>query len=262
MKNKLSVTLVQSDIVWENKHVNISNLEQTISTLSQTDLIVLPEMFSTGFSMDVENCAEPMNGLVVNWMKTMASQFRTSIVGSLMVEENKLIFNRMLFISPGGNVSFYDKRHLFRMGEENAHFTPGNKRKIVTYDNWRCNLLVCYDLRFPVWSRNKSDYDLLIYCANWPESRREVWLKLLLARAIENQCYVAAVNRIGKDGKGLNHSGDSVLIDPKGNIIVQAKKNDSCTISADMDYLQLEKFRSDFPAWMDADNFEIDPQNI
>ncbi len=257
MKNRLTTTLVQTDIFWENKQENLRNLEKIFSTLPQTNLVVLPEMFSTGFSMDVKKNAESMNGLVINWMKAMARQFCTTIVGSVMIEENKHIFNRMLFISPDGEVSFYDKRHLFRMGEENSHFTPGNKRTIVTYHGWRCNLMVCYDLRFPVWSRNKNDYDLLVYCANWPESRREVWLKLLLARAIENQCYVAAVNRVGKDGNGLNHTGDSVLIDPRGNIMVQATKNDACTISADLDYLKLEKFRSDFPVWMDTDNFEI-----
>jgi omega-amidase len=256
--NNLSVALVQTDIVWENIDENLEfYTKKILSIKNDVDLIVLPEMFTTGFSMKPESLAETMSDKGVNWMQEMSEKANANICGSLIIEEYGKYINRFLNCSPDGNISYYDKRHLFRMGNEHEHYIAGNKRLIYKIGDWRIHALVCYDLRFPVWSRNKNEYDVLIYVANWPESRREVWKKLLMARAIENQCFVIGVNRIGKDGTGITYSGDSMLIDPRGNVTVKAKDYNEEIIYSELSLSELIDFRNKFPVMLDADDFEI-----
>lgn len=256
---KLKVALYQSDIIWEDIAKNIEAYSLKIKSLEEAvDIIILPEMFTTGFSMHPERLAETMNGKGINWMKETAKEMNTSICGSLIIQENKKYVNRYLHIFPNGEIEFYDKRHLFRMGNEHEHYNSGSKRLIYNLNDWRVHALVCYDLRFPVWSRNRNEYDLLIYVANWPESRREVWKKLLMARAIENQCYVIGVNRVGKDGTGITYSGDSMVIDPRGNPIVKSQDYQEEIITTEISLEELDEFREKFPVMLDADDFEID----
>jgi predicted amidohydrolase len=224
---------------------------------TETDLALLPEMFSTGFSMNVEKCAEPADGETVRWMKEQSATLQATLAGSMMIRENNQFFNRFLFVHPDGKIDFYNKRHLFSMGGENIHFSPGQERKIIRIKSFRILPQVCYDLRFPVFSRNRGDYDLLVNCANWPAPRREVWQTLLKARAIENQAYVAGVNRTGTDANGINYSGDSCIIDPKGKPMVVAVTKSEQIISAKLSKGSLERFRSNFPALADADDFEM-----
>src|SRR3972149_5147564 len=219
--DKLKVTLFQVDIKWEKQNENLKKYDRLFSQLdAETDLVVLPELFATGFTMNVINQWESTDGNTVNWLIKKAKANNALILGSVIIKENNNYFNRLLAVFPDGDIQYYDKRHLFRMGEEHIHYTTGSKKLFITYKEWKIFPLICYDLRFPVWSRNvNNEYDLLVYIANWPEKRREHWLKLLFARAIENQSYVIGVNRIGKDGRGVGYSGDSIVIDPKGEII-------------------------------------------
>ena len=212
----LKITLLQSDIVWEKPMDNIRNFSQMLSALKTSDLIVLPEMFTTGFSMQPELLKEKMDGPSVQWMKNIAGEKGAAVTGSLIIEEEGRIFNRCVWVFPNGRITHYDKRHLFSMGSEHQHYSAGDKKLVVEYKNWRICPLVCYDLRFPVWSRNLENYDVLIYVANWPANRHHVWKNLLVARAIENQSYCLGVNRIGKDDAGLNYDGDSAFVDPLG----------------------------------------------
>lgn len=257
MKN-LRITIVQSDLVWENISQNLQNHYNLIKDLKhKTDLIVLPEMFTTGFSLNVEQFAQNMQSETVKWMKNTAKELSVALTGSFMCEENNRYFNRQLFVYPDGKFDFYDKRHLFRMGDEQKIFTRGEKQVIVKYKDWRINLLTCYDLRFPVWSRNKNNYDLAIYVANWPDSRKNVWKTLLSARAIENQIYVVGVNRVGVDGMNLNYSGNSTVIDAKGNSIIETEEYKSEIKTVEISLDELESFRKTFPVLLDGDDFEI-----
>lgn len=256
-KEKITVSLIQYNIKWEDKLFNLSRLDTIFNTISKTDLIVLPEMFATGFTMNIKDTTESMDGLTVRWMQKNAQTKNAAIAGSLIISENGQTFNRLVVALPDGKLFSYDKRHLFRMGEEHLYFSRGNRRAIVDYMEWKINALVCYDLRFPVWSRNLNDYDLLIYIANWPAARRNVWLKLLQARAIENQCYVVGVNRIGFDGNKLAHCGDSLCVDYKGNILTCALQDTEMIIYAELDLIALHQFRNSFPVWKDTDTFEI-----
>ncbi|MDD2797528.1 MAG: amidohydrolase [Bacteroidales bacterium] len=256
--DKLRVTLVQYDIQWETPLKNLEKLNAKLQDLKgQSDLAVLPEMFSTGFSMNPEEFAEEMTGSTMNRLKYLSSAYDIALVGSFMVKEGDQFFNRGFFVEPTGQISIYDKRHLFRMGDEPKHYTAGNQKKIVQYKGWNINLLVCYDLRFPVWARNRNnEYDLLIYVANWPAARAKVWDILLSARAIENMCYVCGVNRLGVDGLGIKYSGNSRLINPRGDdVLALAEKETEETIEISL--IELQNLRQKFPVWKDADIFDV-----
>ena len=254
--SQLHITLVQPDIVWEDKSANLQQYEHMIAGIKgDKHIVVLPEMFSTGFSMDAERMAEPMNGPTVTWMATMAVKHRCIITGSLIISEEGNYYNRMLWVQPDGSIGCYDKRHLFAYAGEDKHYTSGEKRLIAQVNGWRINVMVCYDLRFPVWARNQGEeYDVLLYVANWPEPRSLAWQTLLQARAIENQCYVAGINRVGTDGKGFKYAGESSVFGPLGETIWQAGNEVICkTVTADKE--TLIKVRSTFPFLNDADKF-------
>jgi predicted amidohydrolase len=224
----------------------------------ETDIIILPEMYLTGFSMNTDRVAQEMDGEGVRWMKSKAIEKNTTVIGTLAIKETDKVYNRLFVVDPNGEFVWYDKRHLFRMGEENKFYDSGNSKILVQVKNWKIMPLVCYDLRFPVWSRNVNcTYDLLIYVANWPESRRDAYLTLLKARAIENLCYVAGVNRTGTDGNGLDYAGDSVIIDPKGNVIADLPQKKSGIVNLKISLGDLESYRKKFPAYLDADEFTI-----
>lgn len=255
---ELRVTLLQYDIAWEDKSKNISYISTIVSQIGQqTDLVILPEMFSTGFSLNAESMAESTDGETICCLKKLALDYDIAICGSLIIKENTKHYNRAFFISPT-HLHFYDKRHLFRMGQEAEIYTAGTKKTIIDYKGFSINLLICYDLRFPVWSRNvANEYDLLIYVANWPESRKMVWRTLLPARAIENMSFVCGVNRVGKDNMGLSHSGNSMLVNSRGQIVTELPDNipHTATITINKDILIND--RNHFPVWKDADNFDL-----
>jgi omega-amidase len=260
----LKITLVQSDLHWEDIEANLAMFEEKIWQIGNTtDVIVLPEMFTTGFTMNTKH-AEMMNMRTFKWMKQMADQTGALILGSYIVSVHDRFFNRLLWMEPGGHFKTYDKRHLFRMASEHKTFSSGESLLIGTWKGWRICPLVCYDLRFPVWSRNKWDfntsklaYDLAIYVANWPTARIDAWNTLLRARAIENLSYVVGVNRIGQDGNGIEYNGNSAVISPKGEAIYT---NEGMEISRTLELSanSLHAFRDRFPTYMDADEFNIE----
>lgn len=253
----LRTFLIQAELAWEQPESNMLRLEQYIHPLSgNADLILLPEMFNSGFTMRPESVAEPMDGPTMQWMRRMASATDAVVTGSLVIERDGHYHNRLVWMRPDGDYRYYDKRHLFGLAGENSHYVPGNQRCIFEWRGWRIFPLICYDLRFPVWSRRSEhfDYDLLLYVANWPERRREAWQRLLPARAIENQCYVAAVNRIGPDGNGITHAGDSILLDYMGAPIV-SPMDAAGGFGQTLDLEKLRSYRKDFPFWQDADGF-------
>ena len=255
MKN-LTVTIIQSDLQWENKKANLQAFAEKIkSAPSVTDLIILPEMFTTGFSMKPETLAETMDGQTVRWMRQQAKSKGCAITGSFMCEEKGKYYNRLVWMNKDGSFKTYDKRHLFSMGDENNHYTAGTKRVTVTLNGWKICPLICYDLRFPVWSRNTktNPYDLLLYIASWPAIRRQPWEILLRARAIENQCFVAGVNRIGPDGNGIAHNGLSAVINPKGKTICKTKNKQEDLQTVTLIREELDTFRDKFPVLNDAD---------
>jgi omega-amidase len=256
--DQLYITLIQPDIVWENKTANLQQYETMIAGITGTkQVVVLPEMFSTGFSMAPERLAEPMEGDSVAWMANMAHKYRCILTGSLIIEEDGKYYNRMLWVQPDGCIGYYDKRHLFAYAHEDKHYTRGETRLIAQVNGWRINLLVCYDLRFPVWARNQGDqYDMLLYVANWPEQRSLAWKTLLQARAIENMCYVAGVNRIGTDPKGNNYTGDSTVFGPLGELIWQ-QSNEAAVHTVILEKTVLEKVRTNLPFLNDADKFML-----
>jgi omega-amidase len=251
----LTVTLVQTDVIWENRIPNLNKIARMLGNLEYTDLIILPEMFSTGFSMNVENLAEDMNGHTLSWMKEMAYSFQAVIAGSLMIREGSDYYNRLVWVMPDRKIRWYDKKHLFSMGEEHLHFTPGTRQVTVEWKGWKIRLLICYDLRFPVWSYNHDDYDLLIYTANWPAARHAVWKSLLTARALENQCWCIGVNRVGEDGMGIGYQGDSAVISAKGEARWMGKEEKVATFSLSLN--ELQSFRQKFPVLKDRDRFVI-----
>lgn len=256
----LKVTIIQSDLHWENKEENLRMFAQKIDAIEEaTDLIVLPEMFTTGFSMQPEKFAEPMTGATLSWLRQKAQKKKCVITASFICEENGNYFNRLVWMKPDGSFSTYDKRHLFSMGDENNHYASGKKKIIEEIKGWKICPLICYDLRFPSWARNSKNnpYDLLIYVANWPERRNHPWKTLLLARAIENQCYVVGLNRVGNDGNQIYHSGDSAVINPKGEVISKTKANDESTETVELSHAELQEFRKQFPVLNDADDFEL-----
>lgn len=258
MANQLKISLLQTDPVWQDIDANMALLNELFNSVPlDTNLVILPEMFLTGFSMDEKRISQKMDGKGVQWLISKAAEKGLTMMGSLAIEDNGSYYNRLLIASPEGLLKSYDKRHLFRMGEEHDHFSPGKELLIANIDGWNVMPLVCYDLRFPVWSRNQNlKYDLLIYVANWPAVRRDAFLSLLKARAIENQCYVAAVNRVGTDGQNISYAGDSVVIDPKG-VFINTLSGSEEIINATISLNELKKFREKFPAYLDADNFII-----
>lgn len=252
--------MIQSHITWEDRDENLGYYGELLRRVSgRTDIAVLPETFTTGFSMDVERLADTMDGPTVGAVKGWASKYRMAVAGSFIVKDGGKYFNRAFFITPEGEEHYYDKRHLFRMAGEDSRFAAGDKRTVVSYKGWNICLQVCYDLRFPVWSRNRgNEYDLLIYVANWPETRKRAWKTLLSARAIENMAYVCGVNRVGIDGKGFVYRGDSMVFSPKGKKLADAGKREEITRTCTLSRADLDELRAKFPAWKDADAFALD----
>lgn len=273
--SSLTITLIQTHLHWEDKKANLDMLQRKIEGIKEkTELVILPEMFTTGFSMKPERLAEKMDGETVQWMKKIAGERKIILTGSVIIEDSsanapdeKKYFNRLIWMLPNGEYGIYDKRHLFAFGEEHKHYSPGNKKLIASVKGWKINLQVCYDLRFPVWARQSPPslerpidgsgmYDLLINVANWPDKRRLAWKTLLRARAIENQCFVVGVNRVGQDGNKIYYNGDSTIIDPLGEIIYHKNMFEdiiTCTLHKEA----ITKIRNEFPFWKDADSFLI-----
>jgi omega-amidase len=271
----LTITTIQSALHWENKTANLEMFEEKIFSIkARTEIVVLPEMFNTGFSMKPELLAEKMDGPTVQWMKRIAAEKKIILTGSLIIEDtdettgNLVFFNRLIWMLPSGQFGVYDKRHAFAFAGEDEHFSTGKKRLIASVNGWKVNLQICYDLRFPVWARQtpalrgerdsgaETEYDILIYVANWPERRNHAWKTLLQARAIENQCYVVGVNRLGMDGNGIYHSGDSMVVDPLGEVLYQ-KMHEEEIFTITLQKEKLEEVRGKFPFWHDADEFMI-----
>ncbi|MBN2776345.1 MAG: amidohydrolase [Bacteroidales bacterium] len=255
--SKLKIAVIQYDIVWENLSENIQRIIEIVKNSERADIYVLPEMFNTGFTNDVASMAENLDGDTISTIKNLAKEQNAAICGSIILNENDNYFNSFLFIKPDGEIVRYDKRHLFKMGGEADMFTKGNERVICNYKDVRFLLQVCYDLRFPVWSRNRNDYDAIIYIANWPASRQEIFKTLLKARAIENQALVIAANRIGTDGNNINYEGGSCFVDAKGVVVNACNQNSEEVIFHNFDLSWQNTFRKDFPAWQDADDFSI-----
>ncbi len=284
----LTITIIQASLHWENITANLRHFEEKIDSIGErTEIVVLPEMFSTGFSMHPQSLAEKMDGPTVAWMKGTAARKRIILTGSLIIEEGGNYFNRLLWVLPSGEYGYYDKRHRFAYAGEDEHYTAGSKRLIASVKGWRINLLVCYDLRFPVWSRQQPaeapsffpgfasnvnpasggtpisatslEYDLIIYVANWPERRSHAWKTLLQARAIENQSYVVGVNRVGEDGNGIYYSGNSMIVDPLGEALWQGSKEEA-VFTYTLEREKLTEIREKLPFWRDADRFSIEPK--
>ena len=272
----LTITTIQTNLVWENKNANLQLLGKKINGLQEkTEIVVLPEMFSTGFSMQPKLFAETMEGETVQWMKEISSSNKIILTGSLIIEENEQFYNRLIWMLPNGEFGYYDKRHLFGLAQEDKYYTAGNKRLIASVKGWKINLQICYDLRFPLWARNRivpieksieeesqtspetrPEFDVLLYVANWPERRSHAWKTLLCARAIENQCYVVGVNRVGVDGNNVSHSGNSLVIDPLGEVLYHmADEEDIFTITLQKEWLN--DVRKKYPFWKDADDFNF-----
>lgn len=274
----LTITTIQTQLHWEDKKANLKMLEEKINSIKEkTEIVVLPEMFSTGFSMQPEKLAETMDGETTQWMKRISGEKKVILTGSFIcqvapstiAQDSGQIayYNRLIWVLPDGQYGYYDKRHRFAFAGEDEKYTAGTKRLIASAKGWKINLLVCYDLRFPVWSRQaplsarrgaggEAEFDALIYVANWPERRSHAWKTLLQARAIENQCYVIGVNRVGNDGNNIYHSGDSMVIDPFGEALYQ-KKDDEDIFTITLDKTHLQAIREKFPFWKDADQFMI-----
>ncbi|MCX6239718.1 MAG: amidohydrolase [Bacteroidia bacterium] len=258
IKDNLRITIAQVDLAWENPGQNRRDLELQIRQLAgKSDLVILPETFTTGFSMHASDLAEPMDGPTIKWLINLSQITSLAIGGSIIIKDNGLYYNRFVFITPNGENFFYDKRHLFSIGGESISFTAGNQRLIVNFLGWRIALYICYDLRFPVWCRNVNDTDLMIFTANWPASRSEVWKTLLKARAIENQVYVTGVNRIGTDGNGISYIGESQFVNYRGEVLTENNISTSGLLSYEISKKELNNFREIFPVANDADRFLI-----
>lgn len=255
----LKITVFQAYLFWENADKNLQNISLKLSSgvREKTDLIVLPEMFNTGFTMRADEMAEEMDGKTMQWLTKTAANYDCVITGSLIIKENGNFYNRMIWMKPDGEYQYYDKHHLFSMADENKHFEAGNEQLIVELKGWKIRLAICYDLRFPVWLRNKkAEYDILLLVASWPDKRSSHWRTLIHARAVENQSYVIAVNRVGHDGNQVYHSGHSMCIDPYGNTVYY-KPEDEDLYTFSINYPELEKIRRQFPFLQDADDFNL-----
>jgi len=259
----LKITLVQADLSWENPQENLRNFGNKLTTLAdKPDLIILPEMFSTGFAIHPEKVAETMDGTTFHWLKDKAAELNAVITGSIIIKEKDRFYNRLVWMRPDGSYECYDKHHLFRLGGEHLKFDSGNNHLVIELKGWKIRPLICYDLRFPVWSKNtfsngNYEYDCLIYVAHWPARRNFAWKSLLVARAIENQAYLAGVNRVGNDNQGIPHSGDSVILDFRGHVLKEAKPDTECMITQELSYSQLADFRNDFTVGLDWDSFSL-----
>ena len=259
---ELQIALIQTELYWKDKVANLAMLEEKIWGIEeQVDLIILPEMFATGFSMDAMELAEPMNLLVTKWMKQMATQRKAVVTGSVIISENQSFYNRLLWVTPDGGISWYDKRHLFRMASEDQIFTAGEKLPIFTLNGWKICPQICYDLRFPVWSRNQTlngspSYDLIFYVASWPAARVSAWDTLLPARAIENLSFALGVNRVGVDGNQISYNGHSAAFDFKGSKLVDLGEGEMISVFK-LSATQLDNYREKFPAWLDSDKFRM-----
>ena len=258
----LSIALVQRALVWEDPAANREQLAADIAAIgSDTDLVILPEMFTTGFSMNAEAVAEDEASTTLPWLQALAAKHDTAITGSLAVRAHGEVYNRLLFVKPNGEVQHYDKRHRFRMSGEDQHYGAGTDKLIVEWRGWRLCPMICYDLRFPVWSRNRpaghSDaYDALLFVANWPAKRRIHWRQLLIARAIENQAYCVGLNRVGSDGNQLEYSGDSMVLAADGELILDCEAT-SGVFTARLDFQKMDTYRRKFPCHKDADDFSL-----
>ena len=255
----LHISLIQTNLFWEDKFRNLDMLEKKIAAVeAATQIVVLPEMFTTGFTMQPKLFAETMEGPTIEWMVEQAAQHKIILTGSIIIEEDNKFYNRLLWVLPNGQVAYYNKRHLFAFAGEDKEYTAGNKRLIAQVNGWKICLQICYDLRFPVWSRKQTpdEYDLLLYVANWPERRNHAWKTLLCARAIENQTYVVGVNRVGKDGHQINHSGDSMIVDPMGQVLYY-KADDEDIVYMELEKEVVQEAREKFPFGRDADGFTI-----
>ena len=258
MKKELKVTLVQPNLKWEDRDYNLNNIALMLKNVGETDLIVLPEMFTTGFSMSPEKWSETEKGNSLTWMKKLAKSKNAAVTGSIIIEEEGKYYNRLFFVFHNGEIKKYDKRHLFTLAAEEEHYSAGNQTLIVDYLGWKIKPLICYDLRFPVWARNTENYDLLLYVANWPAKRSFAWSQLLVARAIENQSYVAGVNRVGTDGNGFDYSGDTVLLNPIGEEIAKVVDEETI-ITVTLSKENLSTIRDKYKFLEDKDRFEINP---
>jgi omega-amidase len=258
IKDKLRITLAQVDLAWQDPQQNRHDLEILIRQLvGKSDLVILPETFTTGFSMYVFDLAERMDGTTIKWLIDLSHTTGIAIGGSLIIKDNDLFYNRFVFVTPSGEISYYNKRHLFSMGGESASFTAGDHRLIVNFYGWRIAFYICYDIRFPVWCRNLNDTDLMVFSANWPDVRSEVWKTLLKARAIENQVFVAGVNRLGTDGNNISYLGESQVINSKGEVQREYSLNPDGMVSYEILMKELTDFREKFPVANDADRFLI-----
>ncbi len=262
----LTLTLVQGNPHWQQPAANRNYFERLLAAIGQpTDLVVLPEMFSTGFTMASAELAEPMQGPTHSWMLEQAAHYGFALAGSIIIKDDSKYYNRFMLTTPDGHTYSYDKRHLFRMAEEHQYYAAGRQRTVITYKGWRIMPLVCYDLRFPVWSRNRfsgeqAEYDLLLYVANWPASRISAWDALLPARAVENLCYAAGVNRTGTDGNDIPYNGHTAVYGPKAETLA-FQADTEATLTCHLSASTLQTYRNNFPAWMDADNFTIKEKN-
>jgi omega-amidase len=260
MKPHLETRFIQSDTIWEDSAANLRNLDALLSSSQSqgpaADIIVLPETFSSGFSMNASHLAETMDGRVVEWMKENAAHYSAVITGSVIIQENKQYYNRLLWVTPSGGVEFYNKRHLFSLMGEHLSYAPGNERKVFLREGWRICPQICYDLRFPVWCRNQGDYDALVFVANWPSVRHLAWKTLLRARAIENQSYVLGVNRSGVDGNKIDFGGCSLAFDPLGEPLAELGSSQA-SFQISLDANRLKEVRQKFPFLNDRDSFAL-----
>ena len=252
----LKVALLQTELVWQDSHANRSMLAAKLAQLPAADLILLPEMFSSGFSMQSAAIAEP-EGETLAWLVQQAAKLNAAVCGSVATRTESGCVNRCYFVTPQGEVTQYDKKHLFRMTGEHQAYQAGNERVVLNYRGWRILLQVCYDLRFPVFSRNRNDYDVALYVANWPATRSHAWRTLLQARAIENQAYVLGCNRVGTDGNGIAYRGDSLIVDYLGQPLADVAPQQDTVLSASLDLAALAQYRQQFPAALDADDFRL-----
>lgn len=253
----LTLTLVQSALHWLDKDANLAMFDKKLAEITANpDLILLPETFATGFAINLD-CAEPENGKVLTWLKAQAHKRNAVIAGSVLVAQGDKKANRFYWVKPDGEVNYYDKRHLFRLGSEGDYVVAGQARKTFEINGFKLLPQVCYDLRFPVFQRNNNDYDVMINVANWPAVRRHIWDTLLMARAMENLCYVVAVNRVGDDGNGVAHNGGTAVYDFKGDTLGKAKDNTQELLTVTLEKAPLEDFKAAFPAYLDADAFTL-----
>jgi len=254
---ELKIAMIQGDLVWQDAKANCDYFARCFAQLQDVDLVVLPEMFNSGFSMQSTQIAESMTGPTIQWLQQQAQVYQMAIAGSLAISTGLGVVNRLVFVRPDGSIHHYDKKHLFRMAGEHQHYAAGATRTVVLFKGFRINLQICYDLRFPVFARNQGDYDVLIYVANWPEPRRRVWSTLLAARAIENQAYVLGCNRVGKDGNHYPYSGDSLVLNYLGEPMAELPPGQVGILTATLQLNELLQFRQQFPAALDADAFVL-----